>query len=232
MPVHEDYEEYTPQDTESAETEKSFFEEYRISLLFALLGLISIGLGIFYYKDNLLNYGDEIEIVESAAEDGASSSKIIVEIAGAVKKPGVYELENGARINDLITRSGGLQDNYDRQYLDRIINRAAKLSDGQKIYIPEENEQSNTSSDNDSAGGSGNFSGDKENTFGIQDTRTKYVNVNSASQNELESLWGIGPVTAQNIIDQRPYSTVEELLTKKILKKNVYERNRDLLVTY
>lgn len=58
------------------------------------------------------------------------------------------------------------------------------------------------------------------------------VNVNTATQKELEALWGIGPVTAQNIIEQRPYSTVEELLNKKILKTNVYETNKDKLSVY
>ncbi len=58
------------------------------------------------------------------------------------------------------------------------------------------------------------------------------ININGASQKELESLWGIDPVTAQNIIEQRPYSSVEELLNKKILKTNVYETNKDKLTVY
>jgi competence protein ComEA len=55
------------------------------------------------------------------------------------------------------------------------------------------------------------------------------ININTASASELESLWGIGPVYAQNIIEHRPYSKVEELLEKKVLKENVYERNKSLL---
>src|SRR3989344_1087747 len=58
------------------------------------------------------------------------------------------------------------------------------------------------------------------------------ININTASQSELESLWGIGPVYAQNIIEQRPYSSVEELLTKKIIKQNVYDRVKDQISVY
>ena len=60
----------------------------------------------------------------------------------------------------------------------------------------------------------------------------KPVNINSASQSELEGLWGIGPVYAQNIIEHRPYSKVEELIEKKILKTNVYDRNKETLTVY
>jgi len=52
----------------------------------------------------------------------------------------------------------------------------------------------------------------------LGDNTSENININTASQNQLESLWGIGPVTAQNIIEQRPYSTVEELLNKKIFE--------------
>ncbi len=58
------------------------------------------------------------------------------------------------------------------------------------------------------------------------------VNVNTASSAELDELWGIGPVTAEKVINGRPYGSVEELLTKKVLKSNVYERNKDKLAVY
>ena len=58
------------------------------------------------------------------------------------------------------------------------------------------------------------------------------IDINTASQEELESLWGIGPVYAQNIIEQRPYSNVEELLTKKVIRSDIYEKNKDKLTVY
>ncbi|EKD47123.1 MAG: helix-hairpin-helix DNA-binding motif-containing protein, partial [uncultured bacterium] len=65
--------------------------------------------------------------------------------------------------------------------------------------------------------------------FGVD---TKLININAASQSELETLWGIGPVTAQNIIEQRPYSSVEELLSKKIIKQNVYDKIKDQIAVW
>lgn len=58
------------------------------------------------------------------------------------------------------------------------------------------------------------------------------ININTASQSELESLRGIGPVTGKNIIDHRPYSDVSELLSRGVLKKNVYEDNKDKMTVY
>lgn len=211
--------------------DKGFIEENRVSLIFALLGLLSVGMGLFFYKDGLMEGSSDVEII-GASETEVAASTVIVEVSGAVSQPGVYEMENGSRINDLILMAGGLQDNADGEYLDKIVNRAAKLSDGQKIYIPSVNEQSDMGSANSSTGGSGSLSGNGQNILGSGDTQTKRVNVNTASKSELENLWGIGPVTAQNIIDQRPYSSVEELLVKKILKNNVFERNKDLLSVY
>ena len=101
----------------------------------------------------------------------------------------------------------------------------AKITDGQKLFIPREGEQSTESSAN-------NIQGDQTTSSARGSGQQQFVNINTASAKELEGLWGIGPVTAQNIIEQRPYSNVEELLSKKILKTNVYERNRDVLTVY
>ena len=58
------------------------------------------------------------------------------------------------------------------------------------------------------------------------------VNINTATLKELDTLPGIGPVYGQNIIEHRPYSTVEELLSKAVLKKNVYEKIKDKVSVY
>ena len=61
---------------------------------------------------------------------------------------------------------------------------------------------------------------------------TGKINVNIASATELDRLWGVGPATAEKIINGRPYSSVEELKTKKVLKSNVYERIKDEVSVY
>ena len=197
------------------------FFKYRFQILFFLVGAILIGLGFLLAKDSRIT-SPKIEVLESTTERPGESLEVVVEVVGAVEKPGVYKLTKGVRIEDALISAGGISADADRLWMERSLNRAAKLIDGQKIYIPRKDEQiSGVSTSN--LGGYQTISSSQGSGL---------VNVNAASQKELESLWGIGPVTAQNIIEQRPYSSVEELLTKKILKSNVYERNKDKLSVY
>ncbi len=94
---------------------------------------------------------------------------------------------------------------------------AQKLSDGSKSYVPFAGEQGTVSQN------SGAVAGAK--------TGAK-VNINTSSQAELEALPGIGPVTASNIISDRPYQKTEDLLNKKIVKQAVFEKIKDQLVVY
>ncbi len=200
--------------------------KYRYQILLLLIGAILIGLGVFLFKNKDSLRSSSVEVLESSTDiEGIGSGEVVIEVSGAVETPGVYRLSTNARVEDALIAAGGISADADRNWMEKTLNRAAKITDGQKIYIPRINEQiSGVSANNvagyqsvSSVGGSG---------------FTKTVNVNTASQKELESLWGIGPVTAQNIIEQRPYSTVEELLNNKILKTNVYETNKDKLSVY
>jgi competence protein ComEA len=198
------------------------FFKYRFQILFFLVGVILVGLGLFLFGNKQSLSSPKIEVLESATESLGENLEVVVEVAGAVEKPGVYRLTKDARIEDALISAGGISADADRLWMEKSLNRAAKLIDGQKIYIPRKDEQISGVSASNLDGyqtiSSGQGSG--------------LINVNIASTSQLESLWGIGPVTAQNIIEQRPYSSVEELLTKKILKSNVYERNKDKISVY
>ena len=186
-----------------------------LALLFLLLGLI-----LFYSSGD--NSDSKIEVI---SESTNNEDNLLVEISGAVKNPGVYEMNEGDRVNDLLIVAGGLSEDADLNWTEKMLNRAEKLSDEQKVYIPRKNEQSNVLSASNSGG--------YQNTSSINSVMGEgLTNVNTASASVLESLWGIGQVTAQNIIEQRPYSNVEELLSRKILKTNVYDRNKNLLTVY
>lgn len=202
---------------------EDFLLRYKFQIIFVLIGSILIGFGAFLIKNETDGGSTKVEILEDATE--SEMKDLVVEVAGAVENPGVYKLSTNARIEDLLIAAGGLSVNADREWMEKSLNRAAKITDGQKIYIPRTGEQSDvlsakdsgvyqTTSSNFSAGGSG------------------LININTASQKELESMWGIGPVYAQNIIEQRPYSSVEELLSRKIIKQNVYDRNKDKMTVY
>ena len=195
---------------------------FRWQILLFLLGLGFLGVG-FYSVSSGGYRGGEVEVLGETSE--VVGIDLTVEIGGAVVNPGVYEFGGGARVNDLIEVSGGLSDDADIVWVEKTLNRASKLTDGQKVYIPSLSEQSG--GENASDGGVYQ-SGSTGNSGGLGSV----VNVNEASVSELEELWGIGPKTAQIIIEQRPYSFVEELLDKGILKSNVYERNVDFLSVY
>jgi len=199
---------------------------YRYQILLLLSGAILIGLGVFFFKNRESLYSSSVEVLESSSvNEGASSEEVVIEVSGAVETPGVYRLSINARIEDALIAAGGISVDADRDWMEKTLNRAAKISDGQKIYIPRINEQISGAS-------ASNVTGYQSTSSVGGSSLTKMVNINVASQKELESLWGIGPVTAQNIIEQRPYSSVEELLNKKILKTNVYETNKDKLSIY
>jgi competence protein ComEA len=130
----------------------------------------------------------------SAANGGSSGagkkgSRVTVHVAGAVAKPGVYDLAGGARVIDAIEAAGGGAPDAD---LNRL-NLAAKVADGQRVLVQRVGEAAPAGSA--SAGGSGSGGGSAD--------PSGLVNLNSATQAELEALPGIGPSLAGSIITER-----------------------------
>jgi len=208
----------------------SLMAKYGFPVIILLVGLILLGLGVFLNKSGMLWSDSEIEVLssESVPEGVEPISEIVVELGGAVQKPDVYKIAANSRISDLLVMGGGLSADADRVWVEKYINKAAVLTDGQKIYIPRQDEQLNAKSANFSSTentNSGSVSGTSTSTSGL-------ININTASLAELDKLPGIGPVFGQNIIEQRPYSSVEELLTKKVLRSDVYEKIKDKVIVY
>jgi competence protein ComEA len=150
------------------------------------------------------------DVVGSAS---ASLKTILVDVEGAVMYPGVYELSVGARVEDAIEAAGGISDTVDVQKFSQTMNRAMKVADGMKVYIPE------TSYNNEAV------------VVPPQESSQNggVVSVNFASETELDLLPGVGPVTAQKIIDNRPYASLEELVTKKAIGPSLYEKLKNNL---
>ena len=167
---------------------------------------------ICYFWDNkseVENYNFlEIENISSNFEednDTSSNKKIIVHIAGEVKNPGVFEVCEGDRISNIIELAGGITDTANMGK----VNLAYKVSDGQKIYIP---------SKNDVIGQNEILSMDGGENVIVDGDKFNYnskVNINTATQTELESLTGIGPSIAAKIIkyriDNGRFKTIEEI---------------------
>ena len=133
--------------------------------------------------------------------------KLIVYITGAVENPGVYELKEGDRLNDAVSLAGGLIEGSAANY----VNLAASLKDGTHIHIPFISEIESGEAAKISAGGA--FGSPEADPASPQ--QSKLVNINTATQAELETLPGIGAITAQRIIDYRnkygAYKSIEDL---------------------
>lgn len=203
---------------------KQLLSLYKFPLILAGLGLIFLLLGIVFAIKT--QYASQ-EVVFSEATSSAKT-KIQVDIEGAVMAPGVYEVEEGSRITAALAQAGGLSTAADREWLAKNMNLAAKVVDGGKIYIPSLAETSEGKTPFDSSGGKQNLN-NLSNLLGVT---TGKVNINTASQAELEALPGIGPVTAGKIISGRPYQTVEELKSRKVVGNALFEKIKDLIVAF
>lgn len=123
------------------------------------------------------------------------TDQIRVDVSGAVQNPGVYELASGSRGSDAVAAAGGFSDLADTTVIATEVNLAQKLSDGAKLLIPFETSSAPVAA---------------EETLANSTT----ISINTASAKELESLPGIGAKRAADIITNRPYGTIDELLTK------------------
>ena len=176
-----------------------------------LVGLLGAGL-IYLSLFSLALWQRPKQSVEYlAAGDGSDQNgnnvEVWVDISGAVVSPGVYQLVNGDRIKDALVAAGGLTGLADRDFVATTINLAAKVADGDKIYIP-------------AAGGE------------VAGAATGRVNLNKATTNELMSLDGIGTARAQAIIDSRPYAAVADLVAKKVISQAIFEKIKDKIAVY
>lgn len=139
---------------------------------------------------------------------------IIVYITGAVPRPGVYALPKDARIQDAISAAGGFLAEADKSQ----INLAALLEDGQQLDIP--------------------YIEGASPVLGtpvpeVETSTTEVIDINIASSSELETLPGIGPTTAQKIIDYReangPFISTEDIINVPGIGPGTYERIKDLI---
>lgn len=182
--------------------------------------VLLIGGLVVAFKGSSKDSGVEI-VSESMLQEASSSAQIVVDVSGAVQRPGVYKLNQNLRVNDALVAAGGLTSDADRVWLARYLNLAQVVPDGAKIYIPYEGESG------PGIGTTGKVSG-----VSTGSVLERGVNINTASQQELDGLWGIGEKRAQDIIANRPYQDTEELMTKAGIPKNVYEKIKDKIVIY
>lgn len=183
-------------------------------IIFIIIGTILI---IIFIKNNLNDtkeYNISLENIVTNSENiiyeenTQIDNSIKVHITGEINNPGLIELTSGDRILDAIEKAGGITSMADTSK----VNLAYILSDGEKIYIPSIN--------------------DEEGVEYIQNTSENVkININTATQEELETLNGIGESTAQSIIEYRKengkFASTEELKNVSGIGDNKYEKIKD-----
>ena len=177
---------------------------------------------------------------ESEKTTNEETNKIVVHVSGAVNQEGIVELQENSRISDAINIAGGLKENADTKH----INLAFKLEDGMKIYIPtiEETKEQNTQIQNQNridetskyvTSSSGVVQEEQTNAQQSEQKKNEKININTATQTELETLPGIGPATSLKIISYREengkFETIEEIKEVSGIGDAKYENIKDLI---
>ena len=146
---------------------------------------------------------EDSHVIESpeASKQQDKKSFILVHISGSVKNRGVYKIQSGSRVKDIIESAGGLLRNSDVS----SINLSQTLKDGQKIEVPQVIVVS-----------------------GAPKSTGKLIDINSASESELDAISGVGPATAKKIIEYRTkngaFKSIDDLKKIKGFGKNKIEK--------
>ncbi|MGW8459821.1 helix-hairpin-helix domain-containing protein [Bacillus atrophaeus] len=153
--------------------------------------------------------GTQVQQQESKGD--ADGEKIIIDIKGAVKHPGVYELKTGDRVSQAIEKAGGINSEAD----EKQVNLAELLQDGTVVYIPSEGEEPTQSATA---------------TASVQNGAGKeaLININTASLEELQAISGVGPSKAEAIIAYREengkFQAVEDITNVSGIGEKSFEK--------
>ena len=225
-------------------------------IIIAIIGLMIIIAFLYYIytkeDDSIISTEEIVEenmventignLEENEETTKEDTDKIIVHVSGAVNKEGIVELEENSRISDAIDKAEGLKENADT----KNINLAFKLEDGMKIYIPtigesrEQNEQNGQSQNETLMDETSKYvtssSGvvQEEQTNGqSEQKKNEKININTATQTELETLPGIGPSTSLKIVNYREengkFKSIEEIKEVSGIGDAKYENIKELI---
>ena len=167
--------------------------------------------------------------------DGGVQTSIFVDVGGAVNLSGLFVLPAGSRVADAIDAAGGLAEDADVKY----INRACLLADGDKLYVPTVSEVRDgtappTAGQVTAHGGASTAPGGASSSYqgaSQELSGSALININTAGPEELQKLNGVGPVTAQKIIDYRTkrggFKSIEDLMNVSGIGAKTFEKLRD-----
>lgn len=193
-------------------------KNFEKSIFLGVIVIIVIGSVIYYNhcrENNSINENTEEIYYETKEKEEEQENFIIIHITGEIKTPGIIKIKENSRLADAIEAAGGLTENADINK----INLAYIISDGQKIYIPNINDK--TEDYVNSEAGNGVI------IENMESNNKKLVNINTATQAELETLTGIGASTALKIINYRKengkFNNIEEIKNVSGIGEAKYE---------
>ncbi|HEV8546570.1 MAG TPA: ComEA family DNA-binding protein [Candidatus Limnocylindrales bacterium] len=166
--------------------------------------------------------GTALRATGSREAAGAAASEgvlLVIDVQGAVLRPGVIRLVAGSRVGDAIEAAGGFGPRVDADRAGRELNLAAALNDGDRIVVPSRDDPPASNGGSNGPVGSGGSGG-------------SLVDLNTATASELDALPGIGPVTAKKILDARaekPFASIDDLRDRKLVGASVFDKIHDLV---
>lgn len=149
---------------------------------------------------------------DSLGTSDTEEGYIYVHITGEIKKPGVYKMKAGTRMDDLVKEAGGLTEDADID----LINLSEKLVDEERIIVPAKGASNNTD----------------ETSHAASAVQTKKININTADLNELTSIPSVGEKTAQKIIDYREkkkFKKIEDIMNIEGIGENKFKNMKDYI---
>ena len=240
----------------------------KIFIVLVIIIVLCFIIGVKYYlsidkgKDKVVDISEKeikIEKKDNKKDDKNSKEKIFVDIKGAIKKPGVYEVDNNKKVIDVVYQAGGLSDDADTTY----INLAKKLSDEMVIIIYTKDQIKeakkgelistessgscvcpkisndvciNNTKKNSTSSSSGSKSTSNKNSSSNKDTDNKNdgpVNINTATLEELQTITGIGESKAKAIIQYREengnFNSIEDIMNVSGIGESLYEKIKDYI---
>lgn len=136
---------------------------------------------------------------------------IVIEVAGAVEKPGVQHVAATTRVGEVLERAGGISSDADTTFVARELKLAQPITDGEKIYIPFAGELAELTTVATSAY-------EKPNPVAATG-----ISINTATEKELQTLTGIGAARAAAIVAERPYTNIDQLVGRQVLSQALFD---------
>ena len=202
------------------------FKKYYLAFSFVFITVISLSIMLFSVKNNSVSaqeIGDDLS--KECVCECDKNDEVLVDIKGAVKKPGVYRLSKNSIVDDVIKMAGGLNKNASTD----DINLSKAIYNEMVIYVSTKDEIKNKNSNNNSSAVPSNNKNDEDNIC----IPLNKININTANVEQLQEIKGVGEAKALKIIEYRNtnglYKTIEDIKNVSGIGDSFYEKIKDYI---